>query len=384
MMLFNSWCRSGLIAAAGVFSLAGTSEAATVNATSANIYAVWLAAKPGDTIHLSGAFTGAALQNKISKPPITIDATRATFTDTLKFQNVDGVKVVGGTFDSRGGPTHYGRAIVVYTSSNISFDRTTIIGPGAGAGAGQGISLVNVNNAKVTNGSFTGLSLGVGVSGSTKITLSTNKVVNAAVDGFDITDSHTVLVANNSCSGGSPNSGAHPDCVQLWSATGHAVQSDVTVRDNIATGNTQGFTSFDPQKGGGLRFIFTGNIVNTMQPQGIACYACVDSSFTGNFLSALPDAAHLTNLNIIGGSNNAIYGNTLRALSDKIVLPTSYADAYFALTGRAYMPSFAGLDEGDLAEGTGAVPEPGVWLMLVIGFGVVGRSMRRRPVAAAA
>lgn len=346
-------------------------SASVIYATSTTLKSAWSIAKSGDTIKLEGKFGLESLQYKTASPPITIDATKATFTDSLKINYVDGIKIVGGTFDSRGGPTTYGRAIVVYNSANLSFDKQNIIGPGEHAG--QGIALNYVTNASVTNGTFTNLGLGVGVGASTNVVISSNKVVGSVTDGFDIAGSHMVTVANNNCSGGAPSVGAHPDCVQLWSVKGTAVQSDIKIIDNIATGRTQGFDSFTPQWGGGLRITMTGNIVNNTYPQGMACYGCVDSIFTDNFLIAQPLAPHFTNMNIVGGSGNLIANNTFASTAERQILPTDYAEAYAVLTGKDY----AGGSVSDPSL-TAAVPEPDAWLMIVTGFGAVGLVLRSR------
>lgn len=70
-----------------------------------------------------------------------------------------------------------------------------------------------MTNSRVTNSTFTNVGTGVGVTGSSYITLTGNKVVGATKDGFDAFNDHNMVIANNSCSGGKPQAGAHPDCV---------------------------------------------------------------------------------------------------------------------------------------------------------------------------
>ncbi|MGI4878944.1 MAG: right-handed parallel beta-helix repeat-containing protein [Janthinobacterium lividum] len=316
-----------------------------------------------------------ALQNKTVANAITLDATKATFTGTLKFQAVNGVRVIGGKFDATGGSNAYGKSVVVYSSSNISFDKVSVISSVNYPEAG--ISFQNVTNGQVTNSTFTNVGVGVGVTGSNHISLTGNKVVGATKDGFDVYDDHFVLVSGNSCSGGQPEANAHPDCVQLASTAGHPSVSDIVVTNNIATGATQGFTSFLGKGTGSLRITISQNIVNSTFPQGIACYSCVDSFITNNYLSAEPGAAHFVNMNIIGGSDNTVTGNSW--LSDAVYLPTDYASAYFKLTGTAYVPTAThGSDGafGDSAAGS-MVPEPGQWMLMIFGFVIVGLGHRR-------
>jgi hypothetical protein len=366
--------------AAGCTSTAG---ATTFKVTSTTIDAVWKSVQPGDTIRLSGKFGGIALQNKTFARTVTIDATRATFTDTLKFQAVNGVRVIGGTFDARGGKTYYNRAIVVYESSNISFDKTTVIGRAIDSEVG--ISFSNVTGGKVTNGNFTNVGVGVGATASRSITVTGNKVIGSTSDGYDLFDVHSAVVNNNSCSGGSPRAGAHPDCVQLGSTKGLAVTSDIKIIDNIATGPTQGFTAFLGSATGYERITVSGNIINGTYPQGIACYSCVDSFITGNFLSAQPGAEHFTNLNVIGGSNNVVADNSFRGLDKPLVLSSNYASAYYVLTGTRYLTKqFLNFGASDDAEAQGLVPEPDTWALMLAGFAAVGAATRRSRRAAMA
>ncbi|MGI4878946.1 MAG: PEPxxWA-CTERM sorting domain-containing protein [Janthinobacterium lividum] len=343
---------------------ATVAQSATLDATAATIDAVWNAAKPGDTIRLSGSFGLTWLQNKSSTRGLTLDATNAVFTDTLTIKHVDGLKILGGTYGATdGGPTAAGRAVVINGGSNIGFYSPVVVGNAGG----QGISFSDTVGATVKTGSFTGLYSGVSMTRVTGGYLSGNTVTGALSDGFDIADSHTVTATRNSCSAGAPVAGAHPDCIQMWSIAGHAVQSDITISNNTATGPTQGFTSFDPDKGGELRLTMVSNRVSTTYPQGIACYACVDSNISYNRVTTLAGAAHMTNINIIGGSDNVVVGNTIGAL------PKSTHGAIVA------MASYAAFDaSGSRGEAAvGAVPEPASWLMMIAGFGIVGAAARR-------
>ena len=361
-------------------------DAKILTATSSTLASIWKTAAAGDTIRLSGTFAGTTvLQNKSVTKTLTIDATKATFTGTLKLQSDNNISVVGGKYDSTGGVTAYGKGIVVYRSSNVSFDKLAVVA--SGTDGETGISFEGVTNSRITNSSFTNVGTGVGVTGSSNITISGNKVVGATKDGYDVYNDHNVIVTNNSCSASKPQAGAHPDCVQLASTKGLPVESDIKVVDNIATGMTQGFTSFYGSATGSLRITMSGNIINGLMPQGVACYGCVDSFITGNFLSAQPGAAHFVNLNVIGGSNNVVANNKLGSLSDPILLPSDYAAAYRMLTGRAYLSNAditAALDftsaraTASMTSIAGAVPEPGEWALFVTGFGLVGFTARRR------
>jgi len=359
-------------------------DAKILTATSATLASIWKTAAAGDTIRLSGTFAGTTvLQNKSVTKTLTIDATKATFTGTLKLQSDNNISVFGGTYDSTGGATAYNKGIVVYRSSNVSFDKLAVVA--SGTDGETGISFEGVTNSRITNSTFTKVGVGVGVTGSSNITISGNKVVGATRDGYDVYNDHNVIVTNNSCSASKPQAGAHPDCVQLASTKGLPVESDIKVVDNIATGMTQGFTSFYGSATGSLRITISGNIINGLMSQGVACYGCVDSFITGNFLSAQPGAAHFVNLNVIGGSNTVVSGNTLGSLTSAMYLPTDYASAYRALTGTTYAMrtvSFASAgtelnSDMSMANIAAVIPEPSEWALLLAGFGLIGWVSRR-------
>ena len=229
-----------------------------------------------------------------------------------------------------------------------------------------GIGILASTNVAVTGGSFSTVHKAVGLSGVTNAVIDSNIVTGSTGDGFQAADSHNVRLTSNQCSGGTPLVNDHPDCVQLWSIAGNAPVSDIVIENNYANGGTQGFTEFDHAQGGALRVTITGNTVAGTFPQGIACYDCVDSMITDNTLISLPGAPHVVNLNVIGGQNTIVSGNTITGF-DKT---KAQAIEYWTL---------AELIGGQTPPGGGVavVPEPAAWTTMVAGFAVAG-SMRRR------
>lgn len=335
------------------------------NATAATLDTIFKQAAGGDTIVLSGDF-GATYLSSIhaGKGAINIDARNAVFTNTLKITGVNGLRITGGKYSTPASGTSSPRAIYVVGGSQIYVTGATF----SGSKDNRGIEFVDTISPSVWSSSFTNLWVGAAFTRVSNGTLAKNTVVGSVSDGFVVSDSHSVSVNRNSCSSGTPFLGAHPDCVQLWSVAGHAVQSDVTLSSNSATGNTQGFTSFDPAAGGLLRGKFINNRVDTSQPQGIACYNCVDSVFTGNVVTTLLGSAHTTNINIIGGHDNLIANNSI---GPRVPAPNS---------GRMAFAFAAPLAQTDamLSAPVAQVPEPGTWAMLIAGFGFIGTALRRR------
>ena len=372
-----------------MLGLSASARAATLNATATTLDAAWKAAAPGDTIKLSGSFGLTRLSWKSQTKAITLDLTKAVFTNTLNISHVDGLKVVGGKFDVTSGVTQYGRAVVVYGGSNIWFDKTYIVG----VGNQQGIAFNDTVKASVSRGTFKGLYVGVALTRVEGGNMTKNNVTAAVSDGIDIGDSHHVTATYNSCLAGNPGAGVHPDCIQLWSVDGRPIQSDNVISYNNAVGPTQGFTSFTAG-GGGLRISFLHNTVTSSYPQGVACYDCVDSTISYNSVKTIPGSRFMTNINVIGGSNNTMVGNTigvpvgLTKSPDIIPNTSATVDSFITLppVGDTSESSGALLARQSLGAtaGAGAVPEPQAWLLMLIGFGAVGAAARRRGARAVA
>ena len=355
-----------LLAAMACSILSTSATAAILNATPANILSVFAAAKNGDTIKASGTFGAVWLQNRAFTTRVTLDATNAVFADTLTIKNVTGLNVLRGTFGSRTAAMRSVRAVIVTKSTDIKFQTNTFIGNGliAGAAASHGLMVRDSANVQVSAGNFSNFMTGLGVLSSTRVKLDSSKFTALTSDGINIANSHFVTATANTCVGTMAFAGAHPDCIQLWSLSGQAVQSDIALLRNVANGFTQGFASFNSSAGGGLRISMIGNIVATSAPQGLACYACVDSIFRDNILTTLAGARWQTRMNIIGGSNNLIANNSIGLWTRPLATVAGQASRSMSMS------------QG-LASDVSVVPEPAEWLMLTIGFGLVGGFSRR-------
>ncbi len=352
--------------------------AATITVTPATFASVLAAEKGGDTLKLVGTFGAERLQNRSFSKVVTIDASAATFTNSFQMYSVSNLTFNGGTFNIVGTPA-FTKGVAVYDSRNIVVSGIAV----NGSSDGIGIFVSNAVNLHVLNDKLDGMRDGVALSTVTNGTVSGVKITHSSSDGIDIADSHFVTATNNNCSASVPSPGAHPDCIQLWSIAGHPLQSDIIVTKNVATGATQGFTSFAPG-GGELRVQITHNTVNTSYSQGVACYDCIDSTISYNNLTTMPGSQYLTNLNVIGGSGNTVVGNHV----------TPYTTSHGTMTAMdedVSPPDLALLGSGNTALDStmrGAipgVPEPSNWAMLLAGFaavGVVGRRGRRLAVAA--
>lgn len=367
--------RGGIVATMALSATAAT--ATTYSATASTIGAVFAAAGSGDTIVLRGTFGATKLANKTVDVPIYIDARRATFTNSLNLTNVNGLNVLGGTFDVSSGTSRYGKGVIAYGGSNISFNKSTFIG----ATNQGGITFKKTTGIKVSNATFVNFWAAIDLISVSDATVSKIKVTKAWSDGVRISDSHFVSVSNSSCSDGATGPGMHPDCVQLWSIKGNPPQSDISITNNTAEGPTQGFTSFNGADGGGIRITIKNNRVNTSYSQGIACYSCYDSIISYNKVTTIPGSPHMTNINVIGGARNIVEHNSIgpRLAAETPVLAARFAANAASFTDVAVTANRQRVTADASLDATGAVPEPDIWALLISGFGIVGLAMRRRP-----
>ena len=337
-----------------------------------SLSAAFKSSKSGDTLKLIGTFGATKLSNQNFSKLVTLDATKATFTGTLQLSNVTNVKLSGGIF-SLAGDGLYTKAALVNGGSNIWFDRTIF----AGDAGEYGVWFNGTSGAKVSGGQFTGLRSGIVFSSVTNGLATKNKITAAASDGIDIANSHEVVASYNSCSATNPGPGVHADCIQLWSIAGNPLQSDITVNRNTATGQTQGFTSFQ-NGGGGLRIHITNNIVHTSYSQGIACYDCIDSDISNNHVSTIPGSAHKTNLSVLGGSNNTVMGNIVDPFTP-VQMPVGHSAALGNLSQypNGIDDSVSGSQLALFTERDATIPEPSTWAMLLIGFAATALAGRR-------
>lgn len=339
--------------------------------TQAGLAAALKAARPGDTLVLSGVFTEVMIRDR-DFGGVTIDARQAHLAGGLIMRKVHNITFQGGTYGSAKAGLRSNQTIDVTGSSNISFRNGTIIGDADGRGTG--LLIRNSRQVTVRDSKFDGHRAALAFTGVTDGLLTRNSFVNMSSDGINITDSHKIIASHNSCSAFNLTPGAHPDCIQLWSLKDKPIQSDLYLLNNSAVGAMQGFASFDPAAASGVRLTFAGNYVESNFPQGIACYGCFDSRFLDNVLIAQPGARWRTSMNIIGGGGNMIAGNQIldwrRGLG-----PMAASQRFTDL-----VPSIAGVGSRLDNRGYGAsvVPEPAIWAQFIIGFMLVGHVRRGR------
>lgn len=235
---------------------------------------------------------------------------------------------------------------------------------------------------------FTGHVTGIVAEQTLDALITRNNFRGGSSDGIQIFDSHRAILSENHCTEVVMFPGAHSDCIQLGSTVGQSVQSDIYLLNNVAIGDMQGFAGFTPAGASGTRITFAGNLAAVTFVHAIACFGCSDSMFVDDVLSSLPTSQWSAALSTPGGINNVFSNNAIFDLRGKpdaplpqqiwsFLQPTVAGLVGSSLVSRSHNSRAAA--PGD-ANGAAAepVPEPATWLLMGLGFSLVGRSLRRR------
>ena len=261
---------------------------------------------------------GFKLQHRRFKPAITIDARAATISDWF-VDDAGGLLILGGTFHlapprtnpKTGGPA-WGAAIRFENASNVEISEAMFAGPGKADakdsnlyGEGYGAVFHASSDVVLTRNQFSGFKVGLvlGLVDKFRITNSTFTAMRA--DGMDIAAAHDGLIEGNSCSGTIVRDGEHPDCVQLWSTPTAPPTSDIAIRHNKVTGNTQGISLFNHVRngvddGGFDRITIEDNDVNVAASQAIALSNGRDSVVRKNHVSTVVGNRYRASINATG------------------------------------------------------------------------------------
>lgn len=378
-------CGLAVAASLALASTAAHAQRIVELTPTSNQKSVLAALRPGDTLRITGSFTTAFSLANRDFGQLTVDASGAQFLAGVKINNVHNVSFVGGSYGRSDVELAAWQTIRIDNSSQISFANVTVIGNGDKRGTGFQVatsSFVTLRDSR-----FLGHMTGIGVRSSTDVLVVRNRITGSTADGIDIVDNQRVIVSSNSCSAFMPGPASHPDCIQLWSLSGRPLQADIFVLNNSAIGDMQGYLSSDPKTGSGTRLTFAGNYAAVNFSHSITCGNCTESRFFDNVLSNLPTApngapslkAGPSPTNVIG--TNLLYD--LRGRSDGWLPPptwTNFVPGIAGLVGSRWDDRSSGLRQAAtaLAVAPAAVPEPASWVMLGLGFALVGHHLRQR------
>ncbi len=252
--------------------IGATPAAAVTSATPSTIEEVLEHAAPGDTIRLApGDYAPIELRNRHWSPSLTIDSTAARLR-AVRLTAVSGLTWRGGSFD--GGSVERA-GFGIQKSDHIEIDGATLR-----RYLRVGIGMGSTSDARIVNNVFTDM-------GS---------------DGIDIALSRRVVADHNRCVDTHPTDGAHPDCIQLWSRPSEPPTADITITNNDATGDTQGFTAFNharPDKAGNMvddggfdRIRIENNHARVSTYHGVTVYSCRNCVIRHNRVETLPNPAN--------------------------------------------------------------------------------------------
>lgn len=267
--------------------------------TASTLQAAITAAKPGDTLKLSGSFDRVTIKGRSFSPPLSIDASLATIAG-VTLQGVDGVAWNGGA----------------------------IAGNGAGdltSSTGYGMLVRGSRNVSIARARVSGWARGIVLDTTTDFVIDRNWVTGLRTDGIDVALAQRGRVTGNTCTDFAPAPADHPDCFQIWSRAGvGGTTADIVVTGNASTGAMQCFNGFNhpertPSGDPGFdRITMTGNLCRSTMPAGVGVSDCRDCTVTGNDVASLPGAQYKTQLNFTRSTGSAC-GNLVADIPNAVV-----------------------------------------------------------------
>lgn len=275
---------------------------ALLTATPATLPATLKRAQPGDTVTLAtGDYGAVAIRDMTFTPSLRIEASAARL-GALTLRNAKGIEWAGGAIS--GPPSQY-FGVQMALSARVRLVGMTISGP----------------------------RVGISLTSSTDIDVIGNRLEGLRSDGINLAMVQRVNVIGNQCydfrpiqpiydaAGKLVKDGDHADCIQGWSRLGSPPTSDLMITGNVAVGQMQGITFFDPGQGGYDRITIRGNDLNLGLWHGIAVYEGRGIVITGNRVRTTPGAKTtagriqpITAWITAPGSTGTICGNVVDAL----------------------------------------------------------------------
>ncbi len=241
-----------------------TLAAATATATPDSVAGVLAHAADGDTVHLApGSYPVIDLRDRHWSSPVVVEATDAQLR-AVHLSGVSGLTWRGGTFD--GGDAER-QGVSIQKSDHVVVDGATMH-----------------HYARV----------GIGVGSSSDLRIVNNVFSDMGSDGVDIALSRRIVLDHNRCVDSHPTDGAHPDCIQLWSRPSEPPTADITITNNEAIGDTQGFTAFNHVRdgvddGGFDRITIEYNHAKVSAYHGVTVYSCRGCIIRHNRVETLPN-----------------------------------------------------------------------------------------------
>lgn len=274
--------------------------AAPAGAVSAGPGATIPGLRPGATVTLPADMTGpVAIIGQRFDPPVTILAGKAKIRG-LRIWESSGIIWRGGTITAETGMTgksypSYG--VHIRGSSRVRLDDVTL------TDAVRGVVTADSRAITIQNSRFTGLrSDGADIAGTSDVLLQNN-----------VFKDFSPIKPTGDKAAGNWKDGDHPDAIQMWTSKVTPNPTDITIRDNIIEGDTQGINTFGPRGAGYDRIRVTGNRLRVGYPAAISLIACRDCEISGNDITTEPGARYKPNIRT-DASDGRFCGNRLASV----------------------------------------------------------------------
>ncbi|MDZ3833690.1 MAG: right-handed parallel beta-helix repeat-containing protein [Sphingopyxis sp.] len=310
--------------------------------TSEALLAALKTAKEGDIIKLAPGTYDHLVIRSLDFPNVTITSAdsnnRAVFSD-LMIKYASGLNFSG--IDMVASASSANNVFQVFGSKNISFDHITVSGPdNLGSGNEKSAFMIrSSSDVTVSNSEFHHLWHGINMLDNSDVTIVGNNFHDIRTDGVRGGGNSDLIISNNIFTDFRPNTGDHPDAIQLWSTNAAEPGRNITISDNLVV---RGDGS--PVQGIFIRDTFgqmpfenvaiTGNLVMGGMYQGIALKGVDGAVIIGNQVVAyddqlswiLADSASNVNLADNIASKFLINGVSLAPNGNKLAAPTSVGE----------------------------------------------------------
>ncbi len=199
------------------------------------------AARGGETILLApGVYSDVVIQNRAFTAPVQLTSLDPNNPAKIASMNVINSSKVTFTglhmgYELPAGTPDWAKMISVSKSSYITFDGISFYGsldgnPGNDA---DGLSILNSDQIKLLNSSFTELKHAAMFGSTTNIEVVNNKFFGTRFGGVHFADVQHVKVASNHFTDFSINPGDHPDAIQFWETGTTKPSRDILIVDNV-------------------------------------------------------------------------------------------------------------------------------------------------------
>lgn len=256
-------------------------------------------AKNGDTILLdSGTYSNVNIKSINIDGNVTIASknpdSRALLTD-ISISGSSGLTVKAIDFQPVDASRMY--TVGAYGSHDITFDDIKVSGPAGDAGYKVSPFMIRDSSGVTVSGSeFTHSWHGITLLNTSNVTIADNYLHDIRTDGVRGGGNSQLTISENYFTDFHPQSGDHPDAIQLWTTNTTVAAKDITITGNAiyrGTGDAiQGI--FLGEEKGNLPYsnvLIADNLVIGGMYNGIALGNSTESAITDNVVVPLPGMA---------------------------------------------------------------------------------------------